>query len=212
MSTKDYRSNHIAHHRHTNSEQDPDWVRKIPLPEWQFPQSKSAIAKTLFKQILIGGFQWVALMAKLSRNDWKKGLYWASVITAVTAFGVWQEFLLYWMVPLLALFPLIQRIRSISEHFGLPREHELNHTRNILAGPVERFLIGPHNINYHLAHHLFPSIPHYKVKDLHKGLMKHPVYAECSHTNDSYFTAKKSVWVDLQTVSGADGVAEMKAG
>ncbi|WP_374029269.1 fatty acid desaturase family protein [Bdellovibrio bacteriovorus] len=202
ISTLDYRVHHTAHHKYTNGEQDPDWVRKIPLQEWQFPQSKSAITKTLLQQIAVGGWQWISLMVKMSKKDWKKGFYWAALLGTVAVTGTWKEFLLYWMVPLATLFPMFQRIRSISEHFGLVRSHELNGSRNTLAGPIESFFLSPHDVNYHLAHHLFPSVPHYNLKSLHKSLRAHPVYAEHAHNNDSFIAKKNSVWKDLQTIEG----------
>lgn len=199
LATIDYRKNHLTHHKNTNTDQDPDWARKIPLKEWQYPQTKASILKTFAKQVVVGGYQWLALMILLSKNNTPKKIYWAGVLVAVTAFGVWPEFLLYWMVPLLTLFPLIQRIRSVAEHFGLSHTHELNGSRNILAGPIESFLFSPHNVNYHLAHHLFPGVPQYNLPELHRDLMQIEVYAELAHNNDSFFVSKNSVFHDLQT-------------
>lgn len=199
LATVDYRKHHLAHHKNTNTELDPDWVRKVPLKEWQYPQVKAEILKTLGKQVVVGGYQWMTLMIMMSKNNTRKKIYWASILIAVTVFDVWPEFLLYWMVPLLTLFPLFQRIRSVSEHFGLSHTHELNGSRNILSGPVESFLFSPHNVNYHLAHHLFPSVPQYNLPKLHRDLMVMTVYGELAHNNDSFFFSKNSVFQDLQT-------------
>ena len=95
-------------------------------------------------------------------------------------------------------FPLFQRIRSISEHFGLPREHELNGSRNIVAGPIESFIFSPHNVNYHLAHHLFPSVPQHALPALHGALMENDVYRNYAHNNDSFIVKQESVFRDLQ--------------
>lgn len=208
ISTGDYRKHHTAHHKNTNTEQDPDWVRKAPLKEWQYPQRTSEISRTLIQQVAVGGYQWISLMAKMSKSDTRKKIYWASVALAVTALGVWPEFLLYWMVPLLTLFPLFQRIRSISEHFGLPREHELNGSRNIVAGPVESFIFSPHNVNYHLAHHLFPSVPQYELPSLHAALMKNEIYKNHAHNNDSFLVRSESVFRDLQKTEFKDSKKE----
>lgn len=204
IATLDYRIHHTAHHKYTNTEQDPDWMRKIPFAEWQFPQNKSTILKTLFRQFFVGGWQWISLMVMMSKKDWKRGLYWTAVLSIVTATGTWKEFLLYWMVPLATLFPLLQRIRSISEHFGLQRSHELNGTRNILAGTIGTFFFSPHGVNYHLAHHLFPSVPHYNLKSLHQSLNTQAIYREHAHNNDSFILKKNSVWRDLQTITASE--------
>lgn len=42
FSTENYRSRHTLHHRHLNTELDPDWVRKRELPEWQFPMARGS--------------------------------------------------------------------------------------------------------------------------------------------------------------------------
>lgn len=209
FSTMDYRNGHLPHHRHTNTDQDPDWVRKIALPEWQFPQSKSTIAKTLARQIGIGGVEWLVAMTR-STKDKRKVVYWAAVLGLVAAFGVWKEFLLFWMVPIMTFFPLFQRIRSIAEHFGLKRSHEMNSTRNILAHPVETFFFSPHNVNYHLAHHMYPSVPYYNLKSLHEDFCKHPVYRDLAHNNSSFFISANSVWRDLQATYEVGGVESKK--
>lgn len=204
FSTLEYRNNHLPHHRHTNTSQDPDWVRKISNPEWQFPQTKASIAKTLARQILLmGGVEWLTAMAKVT-VDKRKVVYWASVLCLVAAFGVWKEFLLFWMVPIMTFFPLFQRIRSIAEHFGLKRSHELNSTRNILAHPLETFFFSPHNVNYHLAHHMYPSVPQYNLKALHEDFCNHPAYRDLAHNNSSFFVTENSVWNDLQNIRGVE--------
>jgi len=210
FSTLDYRNNHLPHHRYTNTDQDPDWIRKISHPEWQFPQSKSSIAKLLGRQILVGGVEWLVLMARINKG-WKKGIYWATILCFISAFGVWKEFLLFWMVPMMTFFPLFQRIRSIAEHFGLERSHEMNSTRNILAHPLETFFFSPHNVNYHLAHHMFPSVPQYNLKALHEDFCKHPVYRDLAHNNSSFFVTENSVWKDLLTIHGVSKVEPEKA-
>ena len=35
-----YRQNHLAHHQHTNTEKDPDWVIKLHADEFTFPQTR----------------------------------------------------------------------------------------------------------------------------------------------------------------------------
>ncbi len=202
ISTDFYRKHHTAHHRHTNTQEDPDWVRKINLKEWQYPQSQRQIALSFGKTFLIGGYQWLALMWAISGPDWKKkGLYWGAVVAAVCYLGVFKEFLLYWMVPLLTVLPVIQRVRSTSEHFGLDRTHEFNGTRNVMIGLGEKFFLAPHNINYHLAHHMYPSVPFYNLKAFHESLNKFEAYRDLAHNSQSYLFGSKSVLSDLTACS-----------
>jgi fatty acid desaturase len=41
-------------------------------------------------------------------------------------------------------------------------------------GPVDRvvrLVFFPHHVNYHFEHHLYPAVPHYRLKDTHQLLM-----------------------------------------
>ena len=59
---------------------------------------------------------------------------------------------------------------GITQHAGL-REDVLDHrlnTRTVYMNPVFRFLYL--NMNYHLEHHLFPSVPYYNLPQLHEEI------------------------------------------
>lgn len=56
---------------------------------------------------------------------------------------------------------------ATTQHAGLPEDvldHRLN-TRTVYMNPMFRFLYL--NMNYHLEHHLFPSVPYYALPALH---------------------------------------------
>ena len=54
------------------------------------------------------------------------------------------------------------------------------------AGPVEAFFLSPFNINYHTAHHLFPSVPWYNLPALHERLLEDSAYASRLVSAPSY--------------------------
>lgn len=210
--TEWYREHHGKHHRFLNTNQDPDWSRKITLEEWKFPQKISRFVKTMISQFLIGGYEWLTLMVNMSglfplsqlNNRQRlvtlahKISYYIVVLSVIFYFGHGHTFLMYWLVPLLVVFPALQRIRSISEHFGLAHTHELNDTRNLEANWFEKALFAPHNINYHLVHHMYPGIPQYNLKKLHQRLLMFEEYKEHAHQNDSYlFASPKSLLKDI---------------
>ena len=69
---------------------------------------------------------------------------------------------------------LSTRLRQIGEHAAVPNGQSLDprdHTRTILTQWWERLLIAPHQIGYHLEHHLLPSVPIYRLPTLHKMLV-----------------------------------------
>ncbi len=201
--TEWYRDHHNKHHKFLNTDKDPDWNRKITLEEWQFPQPRNQLAKTILRQFLLGGYEWITLMINMSGlfplgrlTNMRRLLtlahkvsYYAIIISAIYSFGMGPLFLTYWLAPLLIVFPALQRIRSISEHFGLQHTHKLNDSRNILANWLELGLFAPHNINYHLVHHMYPSVPQHNLKKLQSELLSFSDYQEHAHQNDSYILA-----------------------
>jgi hypothetical protein len=58
---------------------------------------------------------------------------------------------------------MILRIRSIAEHYSVKNDHVLNRTRTTLPSLFEKMFIAPKNINYHLEHHLYPSVPFFRL-------------------------------------------------
>lgn len=85
-------------------------------------------------------------------------------LVAVDAFILltksWYDVLLLWFVPGITVQVAIFRIRALAEHYGIEAEHELNQTRTVIPTWWERLLICPCGVNYHLEHHLFPSVPY----------------------------------------------------
>jgi fatty acid desaturase len=213
--TDAYRQNHLKHHGYLNSEADPDWVRKIQLPQWQFPLSLAYVARTYPKFLLWNGpREWFLIMMMLggvlpirdiTKPDRRKkvavrALYYGAVATGITAFSAWGLFLAYWVVPLVFVFPSLQRVRSVAEHFGLKRSHDLNSTRNVMAPWFERMLFGPHNIHYHLDHHLISSVPFYHLPRLHEILRENPTFRNLAHENTTYLLpSAKPLALDLFT-------------
>ena len=62
-------------------------------------------------------------------------------------------------------------IRGMSQHTFLEHQSDpILGTRSILTNPVTAFFMC--NENYHLEHHLYPSIPWYNLPRLHQALGK----------------------------------------
>ncbi len=211
--TQGYRANHLAHHRHLNSQQDPDWVRKIKLREWQFPQTRKQLIETFATVLMTSWYKMIILFWNLSelgkRDSWTirdkrhliflKLAFYSGLAIGLSLTSTWHIFALYWLVPYFLVMPVAERIRSISEHFGLARENELNHSRNILCSPLEAFVFGPHNVRYHLDHHMFPTVPQYNLPKLHQALSEIPEYSDSAHENHAYIFGTKSVLEDILT-------------
>ena len=97
------------------------------------------------------------------------------VFAALTAAGIWWAYPLLWLAPLLTWMMVITRIRNIAEHAVVPDSDDpLRNTRTTKASLVERALIAPYFVNYHLEHHLLFYVPCYNLPKLHAILMRSP--------------------------------------
>jgi fatty acid desaturase len=52
---------------------------------------------------------------------------------------------------------------------------------------LERIFVAPKNVNYHIENHFFPSVPFYRLPELHAILMSKPGYREGAHVTRTYW-------------------------
>jgi fatty acid desaturase len=116
------------------------------------------------------------------QSEWGKMFFWSRFYLALYALMiVWAVAIRSWL-PIL-FFPLarfyggwLHQIFSLTQHAGLAedvRDHRLN-TRTVQMNPVFRFLY--FNMNYHIEHHMFPTVPFHALPDLHdriEGVLPH---------------------------------------
>lgn len=181
-----YRGNHLAHHRFNNTEKDPDWVRKNNK-EWIFPRSSKKILIDFLRSFF--GLESIKTLYALSGLEaQKKGLtpkfspsitmktlrviHFLSLITFIFKTGSIKYYFLYWALPQFTVLQVLNRIRKISEHFGVYNPDPGKRTRTVLPSLWEKFFIAPKNIGYHSEHHLYPQVPYYNLKKLHSELIK----------------------------------------
>lgn len=84
---------------------------------------------------------------------------------------------------------------AIAEHFGIP-EQALQSTRATYASFIERLFLSPHNVGYHLDHHLFPSVPAHRLPELHEDLLEIAEFRQSAHRSSSYFHVLKECCLD----------------
>ena len=79
-------------------------------------------------------------------------------------------------------------MRNVAEHYAVEHEHVLNESRTVIAPVWELWLIAPWGLNYHLEHHLFPSVPCFRLGELHRLLMTREPYPQIAHITHGYFS------------------------
>jgi fatty acid desaturase len=202
VTTRAYRQNHFAHHRHVNTERDPDLLRKQNR-DWAFPKSGPALAWLLLRDVLgLNTHEQLAIFSMLSdarkerqqppRSPAPLGYrlaqlgFYLGAAALLTWQQLWWPFFLFWVVPLFTWLKMILRIRSIAEHFATRNDSVFNISRATHATLLERLFIAPKNIHLHLDHHLFPSVPFHRLPELHAFLMRDPTYRAKAHLTESY--------------------------
>ena len=67
---------------------------------------------------------------------------------------------------------VITRIRNIAEHAVVPDPDDpLRNTRTTRANFLERLLVAPYWVNFHLEHHLFMFVPCWRLPAAHRALL-----------------------------------------
>jgi fatty acid desaturase len=225
IATEAFARDHLAHHFHTNTADDPDLARKLRRPqEWVFPKTRKALVALLLRDFLgqglfdfmknavikLSSVKQVENVAHSRRGfPWAACLYYGLVLTGIAIGDLWLPVLLLWFVPYFTVVPVLVRIRAIAEHFGLPGENDLNSTRNTLCPLWEQLCIAPHGINYHLDHHLFPSVPYYNLPRLHHLLLEVPEYQTQACQAERYFGwTERSVLMQVTTSKAVVGCGD----
>lgn len=198
-----YRPYHLKHHRFTETDEDPDLLLSAP-----FPITKLSFIRKIVRDLLgITGFRRYkgTIKSIFKSNDpqnkpgldklWYKlnGFLITNVIILllITLFFHWSLFFLLWWLPSFTYYSLIIRIRNIAEHAVTEGDTAFNNTRTTKASFLIKFLIVPHNVNYHLEHHLFTRCPWYNLPQAHKMLLD-AGYADKMCLEDSYKSVLKA--------------------
>ena len=179
-----YRPYHLKHHRHTETEDDPDLVLSSP-----FPITKRSFIRKIFRDLTgITGVKryWGSLSSifrtkgdnvfnKISKTSNKLHGFLISnliIFILISTTMHWSLFLLLWWLPSFTYYSLIIRIRNISEHAVTPGNDDFDNTRTTKSTVLTRFLMVPHNVNYHLEHHLFTRCPWYNLPKAHSMMIE----------------------------------------
>jgi fatty acid desaturase len=188
-----YRVIHRMHHNNLYGELDPDTAL-----HGGYPRGRAYLLRKLLKDLggltawktyayFLGGAPAlntktnVALRplddtsAKLkseARNDRNIVIFFHVTLFLVMAWsGYLVQYLVLWVLPLVTVVQAILRLRAIAEHgattdFSSP----LTAARTNLAPAWLAWLIFPHQVNYHIEHHLYASVPHYNLPRLHREM------------------------------------------
>lgn len=199
ISLSKWRFIHLYHHQAPHTADDPDRAiyARYPLERQKFLRlllrdlSGLNVLATLkyfmdvpftaraFNRRFLGEHR-VAQYRKVSDmgSFW---LFWAvgcggGVLLGETQFAV--GLLLYWLVPYCTFTQTLFRIRGAIEHGNVPDpRNPYRQTRTYFLNPLLGFFFAPKQVNYHLEHHLYPSIPFYALPRMH-AVLRQRVYPQ----------------------------------
>lgn len=166
------RHNHLEHHRLFATPEDPDrYLYRLA--------DKNARARLLL--FLTGLTSLPHILAKAARpRPTTSGKFllrgrWPTLLAQVLIFLGMSAFLTPWAYPALWLAPLYvmafvpHKIRMLCEHAQLVLPDESADGHRLLTfrpNAFEKQLIAPLGLNFHAEHHLFPSVPYYRLAEL----------------------------------------------
>ena len=94
---------------------------------------------------------------------------------------------LLWLVPLETSFMFFMFLRDVYQHSNAD-DGRLTNSRVFFTDPFTRWAVFVYGQDMHIPHHLFPAVPHYRLRSLHE-LLKwvHPDYrAEVVETHGTF--------------------------
>jgi fatty acid desaturase len=173
-----YRNNHAQHHVLAGSDKDPD------LPNYRnYAVSKASFRRKILRDLT--GRTGIRQMLFLFRVLWFKRLVGPVIVNALMFAACWAAgspwVYALWPLAYITTYMLYSRIRNAAEHAVVPDLYSpdpLQHTRTTYARWWERLTVAPNKVNYHLEHHLLPTVPPYNLKALHETLKAKGVYTE----------------------------------
>lgn len=189
-----YRVVHRLHHNHLYEKRDPD----VPL-HGGYPRGRAYLLRKLtgdlcgltahktyayfFGAPAINDNAEAAnrplddtspLLRRAARRDrWLVVAGQLILLATAVASGYALEYAILWLLPAVTVLQAFLRFRAILEHgavtdYGSP----LTAARTNLGPAWLRWSLFPHQVNYHIEHHLYPAVPHYNLPACHAALKK----------------------------------------
>ncbi len=167
---------HFAHHQYTQDwERDGELVRE-PYTLTSYLLWVSGI--TYWRNRIVGNIRRARGIilepyiraeeeAKVIREARIHIALYVLIAAASIAFGTWAA-LTFWIIPMILTKP-IHQLQNTIEHLGLSHEQDiLENTRSTRINAFGRWLCW--QMPYHTAHHTFPAVPFWKLRDLNDKL------------------------------------------
>lgn len=212
------RAVHMAHHKLLGTNEDPD--RNFHLESNKYTPRDFSVH---FARLVFGGQLWTSIVVNglLRPRDQSGGKPSPVVLTRKghpeilnlvpvqliiwgtlwLVSGQWWLYLALWLLPIFTLGTFLGFLRGFVDHARLktdpdgPAEGRYISVRNV--GFLSRTFLAGFDFKYHAEHHLFPSVPHYYLPQLHAMLQKREEYRNQYIVRDSYGKFLSAYWREI---------------
>jgi fatty acid desaturase len=194
VSTDAYRRVHMAHHRKEFGPDEPDipLYAGYPIPRDSLRRKlvRDATGRTGLKLLRtqFAGFR--SPDARVRRVLWEILAVQAVLLAAAIAGGVWWVYPVFWLLPYLTVWRVINRLRSIAEHGGMDASTDRRlTTHTVQQSWFARFWLVPYHIGWHLAHHVDAGVSMRNLPRYHRALR------QAGYVDDtSEWSSYRSLW------------------
>lgn len=183
-----YQKLHLKHHIDPLAPDDPD----LSLISG-YPISKASFFRKILRDAsglsYLKFIRYFIYMARKKSSDQQKPLVksatgkmplWLIVFSMflvngllLTGIGLFTSpwiYFFFWFLPMITALQVLLRIRGIAEHAGYTQNPDQRMNARTVLNPIQTFIFAPHNVNYHIEHHLYPAVPYFKLPELHRLL------------------------------------------
>lgn len=217
------RAVHMAHHKFLNTTEDPDrnfhFEDNKSTPQqfaWHF--LRLVFGGQLWTSIVVNGIlrpiqkdspaaqDKPAPVVVLTRKGHPEILNLVPVQLVIwgtlwAVSGQWWLYLAVWLGPIFTLGTFLGFLRGFVDHARLPDDNAANSAARLVtvlnANFLERAFLAPYDFKYHAEHHMFPSVPHYYLHELHTILQADESYRNRYLTRPSYTAFIKEYWSQI---------------
>lgn len=193
MLLRPYKGSHVRDHHGSFGDPETDCDFRYMIEQGVYGQSRgwAYIWHVIISPALL--FKVPAYLGYLVRDRFSFGdqkndhrevalfaAFWFAILVAGVATGRFDLLFWYWLVPFFSTYQVIGWYIELAEHAPLmQRGKDIHMSRNRNSHWVESLFTGMHGESFHLAHHLFPRVPFWRMRDLNQLLRQDADYRAC---------------------------------